>query len=208
MKKLIECTIFSCVCCSILLLSPLPAYPFQIAATGAGLSIVVNSTDDIIATYVGRSEETIYSNDLFLNETFIFNNRSSEVGSTVNLGSFEIGTELRFRLHVIDTEYDFYTGAADRNPDKQAHARVENILDGETTLVSFEDLYGGAFNYNDLSFTFSHTSGISSPLNSLQTLNSVAPLLAASPIPEPSTVLLLGGGLAGLALAVRRRRKE
>ena len=30
----------------------------------------------------------------------------------------------------------------------------------------------------------------------------------STPIPEPSTFLLLGGGLAGLAFAVRRRRKE
>lgn len=29
-----------------------------------------------------------------------------------------------------------------------------------------------------------------------------------SPVPEPSTFLLLGGGLAGLAFVVRRRRKE
>ena len=31
---------------------------------------------------------------------------------------------------------------------------------------------------------------------------------AASPVPEPSTFLLLGGGLAGLAFVARRRRKE
>ena len=30
----------------------------------------------------------------------------------------------------------------------------------------------------------------------------------AAPVPEPSTFLLLGGGLAGLAFVVRRRRKE
>jgi hypothetical protein len=31
---------------------------------------------------------------------------------------------------------------------------------------------------------------------------------APAPVPEPSTFLLLGGGIAGLALVVRRRRKE
>jgi len=31
---------------------------------------------------------------------------------------------------------------------------------------------------------------------------------AAAPVPEPSTIILLGGGLAGLAFVVRRRKKE
>ena len=32
--------------------------------------------------------------------------------------------------------------------------------------------------------------------------------ITAAPVPEPSTILLLGGGLAGLAFYTRRRRKE
>ena len=36
----------------------------------------------------------------------------------------------------------------------------------------------------------------------------ISPQVKGSPVPEPSTFFLLGGGFAGLAFAVRRRRKE
>lgn len=92
----------------------------------------------VVATYEGNS--AAYSNDLYLslnaagqpgddgdlaNDLFIFNNHSSPVGSTMDLGSFAVGTELMFRLHVNNTGNDFFSGAASRNPDNHTHARVQ-----------------------------------------------------------------------------------
>jgi hypothetical protein len=180
-------------------LFPVSAMAFPIAIGGEGASIVVDG-NPVIATYQGNSAS--FSNDLFLelladgtpgmdgnqaNDLFIFNNHASPVGSMMNLGSFALGAELIFRLHVINTGHDFFSGAASRNPDGLPHVRVQGgFMPGET-LVSFEDLlnlpeYPGGF--NDLSFSFTNTS----------------PLAA----PEPATAALL---MAGFALAVLRRRR-
>lgn len=146
-----------------LLLAPATALAFPIAIAGTeGEPVIVNGTDDVIATYRGNSAS--YSNDLYFGiqvataNQFVFNNHSSPVGGQVNLGSFPVGTELIFRLYVRNTGYNFYSGAADRNPDNHFHARVQNEWQPGETLVSFEDLYNGAFHYNDLSFSFTNTS--------------------------------------------------
>lgn len=148
-----------------------PAFAFPIAAPGTeGLEVIVNSTDLVVATYQGNS--AAYSNDLYLmldasgkpgddnnpaNDLFIFNNHSSPEGSKVTLGSFPIGTKLFFRLHVNTTNEDFFTGPANRNPDSHTHARSQKNWTPNETLVSFEDLNGGPFEYNDLSFSFTNT---------------------------------------------------
>jgi len=163
------------------------AYAFPIALPGTeGFSVIAGGGSDIIATYQGNS--AAYSNDLYLVNTgqFIFNNHASAVGSTVNLGSFTAGTELIFKLHVNNTGFDYFTGPATRNPDGHTHARVQSDWQPGETLVSFEDLFNGPFDYNDLSFSFTNTRGTPS-------------------VPEASTwaMMLVGFGAIG---AVMRRR--
>lgn len=196
-------------CCSLLasaaaLMLPTTSHAFPIANTGAGLQVLAGSTSSIVATYQGNSAS--YSNDLYLmldssgksaddgntaNDLFIFNNQASAVGSTKNLGSFAIGTELMFRLHVNNTNTDFFTGAASRNPDNSFHARVQENWQLNETLVSFEDLLNGPFDFNDLSFSFTNT-------------------VTTDPVqvPEPGLLALIGVALAGLSMTKRRQKNH
>ncbi|RCU51088.1 MULTISPECIES: PEP-CTERM sorting domain-containing protein [Corallincola] len=173
------------------------AFAFPIADTGDGLKVIVGETGSVVATYLGNSAD--YSNDLYLmlddfgnpgddgdlsNDMFIFNNHTSPVNSTVDLGIFNAGAELIFRLFVNDTGFNYFTGPEDRNPDNRFHARVEQDWQPDETLVSFEDLYGGPFDFNDLSFAFTNT---------------------RTEVPAPATLALVGLGLLGFAGARRRK---
>ncbi|KQV44936.1 PEP-CTERM sorting domain-containing protein [Duganella sp. Root336D2] len=181
---------------AIALIAPLSAFAFPIATTGTeGNPVLVGSTANIVARYEGNSAS--YSNDLYLvtndgiagNDIFLFNNHGSAIGATVDLGSFAVASELVFRLHVNNTNSDYFTGLAGRNQDGSFHARVQGNWLPNTTLVSFEDLYNGPFEFNDLSFSFSNTT-------------------TPNDIPEPASMLLLSLGLAGIAIARRKPRKS
>jgi hypothetical protein len=166
------------------------AHAQPIASPGTEGFSVVASGGEIFATYQGNSAS--YSNDLYLDGAFIFNNHATPVGTTVSLGNYAANTELIFELKVRNTNYSYFTGPATRNPDDRPHARVQSDwITAGTTLVSFEDLFNGPFDYNDLSFSFSNTSGSSTP---------------PPPIPEPQTFLLMMLGLAILGTRVVKQR--
>lgn len=163
------------------------AYAFPIAAPGTeGFLVIAGGGGDIIATYEGNS--AAYSNDLYLvnTGTFVFNNHGNNPGDTKNLGSFAAGTELVFRMHVNNTGFDYFTGPSSRNPDLHTHARVQDNWAPGTTLVSFEDLFNGPFDYNDLSFSFTNTRG-------------------APSVPEASTWAMMLVGFGAIGAAMRRR---
>lgn len=171
---------------STLALFAMSANAFPIASPGGeGLKVIVGGTGHVMATYQGNSAS--YSNDLLLDGVLVFNNHATPVGSTVDLGTFALGTELVFQLFVHDTGNSFYTGPGSRNPDGQTHARVQGDWEPGTTLVSFEDLFNGPFEFNDLSFSFTNTTA------------------GPTRVPEPNAFLLMLAGISLIGLAVRWR---
>ena len=183
---------------------------------------------NVIVTFV--SNEAGFTSELFLDgllgEEFgvLFNNVSTDVGTSIDLGSFAAGTELIFTLLVKQTGDVFYTGAGDRNPDGIGHAAVES--GAEQVLVGFEDLFGGGdFDYDDLVFAFTNVvftdaPGTGTGTDTTGATGGLPPVSAGSggvpdggpgggelpvDVDEPGTLVLFGAGLTALVVAMKRR---
>ena len=175
-----------------------------IAAPGTEGFKVITGGGEVIARYEGSTAS--YTNLLYLtdgdtdysDDQFLFNNKTSKVGDTQSLGTFAAGVELLFRLYVRTTNTSFFTGLAERNPDGRAHARVQSGFgSADTTLVSFEDLRNGPFDFNDLSYSFTNTAGTKA-----EVVDSTPPVAA---VPAPAALGLLAAALGGLALLRPKR---
>src|SRR5262245_16231252 len=103
-----------------------------VAASGAsalgqveiGGRVFVSSTDEVVATYLGTTAGV--DHDLYLASPpnslgIIFSNHIDPVGTMRNLGSFPVGTELIFRMHVNNTSEDYFSGPGMDNPDGLPH---------------------------------------------------------------------------------------
>jgi hypothetical protein len=171
---------------------------------------LIATGDDVIVTFV--SNGATMTSELWLEGDAgdelgaLFNNWTTPVGTSLNLGSFAEGTELVFKLVVGQTGDIFYTGAASRNPDDLVHASLESAT-GQV-LVGFEDLLGGGDrDYDDLVFAFTNvlTADLPSTTDSEGPTGGAA---AAAPLTadEPSALTMLCGGLSMLVFAIKRKR--
>lgn len=195
-----------------LLLAPATA---QATAVLGGSVVATGGAVEARFDYNGAAYTNELHMNLYLNgQQVIFNNQTSTVNSTVNLGTYAAGTELIFWIEVVSPASAhnlFYTGPGSRNADGIAHAIVTDGTDADLqavasanglnltdliartspqagrTWVGFEDIFGGGDrDYEDLVFSFTNT-------------------VASNGVPEPGTLGLVG--LAGLA-ALRRRRRS
>lgn len=164
----------------------------QADITILGGRLFAAQTGHVTATFLGS--DAGYTDILIFdpngqNRT-LFNGHATPVGTTIDLGTFTAGTELKFQLHVSNTGDNFYTGPASANPDNVFHASA--VLDANRSAVlGFEDLRGGGDrDYNDLQFRVTNVSNVGGP----------------SPVPEPSTWGMLLGGLGLMGFAARRRK--
>jgi hypothetical protein len=170
------------------------------AAPILGQSLIATG-GDVVVTFVSNGAG--YTSELYLDGPAgdglgsLFNNVTTPLSTSLNLGSFLAGTELVFRLEVRYTGNRFYSGDGSRNADGIAHTLVTNTPD--QIRVGFEDLFGGGdFDYNDLVFAFSNVTGGTGSRPS-----------GATPTPqavdEPTALVLFGGGLAALVATMKRQ---
>lgn len=183
---------------------------------------------NVIVTFVSNGAG--FTSELFLDGPLgeelgaLFNNVTTDVGTSIDLGSFDAGTELIFTLLVRQTGDVFYTGFGERNADGVGHAAVES--GGGQVLVGFEDLFGGGdFDYDDLVFAFTsvvftEAPGTGTGTDTTGVSGELPPLSAGSggvpnggpgggelPVQadEPGTLLLFGAGLSALVVVMKRR---
>tara|TARA_R110001592_G_scaffold126336_1_gene337525 strand:- start:171873 stop:172463 length:591 start_codon:yes stop_codon:yes gene_type:complete len=165
-----------------------------------GGALLVVEDGHVQAQFLGS--DAGYFNTLYLDTSSDWGtgkvfDKNSGINSIVDLGYFEAGTELLFRLYVSNTGLNFFSGDPTRNSDNLAHAQAITSALGTTyiTLVGFEDLLGGGDqDYND--FMFSLTNVIDPPPG------------AAVPVPVPPVLFLLVTGLAGLLVTRRQQQAD
>jgi hypothetical protein len=154
------------------------------------------NTGTVTAYFYGADSDYTSLLSMSVNGTQVgawgLNNHTSSYGQSLVLGNVNAGDSITFNLLVLNTNQT-WTSDLNLNSDHLYHVYTTEFLGDEFipqgTYVGFEDLYGGGDkDYNDAQFVLTNT---------------VDPV--PDPVPEPSSLMLLGSGMAGLAGIIRRK---
>lgn len=171
-------------------------------------SFTATSTGNVSAYIIGgftagyENQMGLLVNGVLSGAGYGLDNHTSALGQSFDLGAVNAGDTLTFVLHNIslgmdaysdasmNTGYDF-SGTDHNHIYSTAFSGTSPAISGVPagTYVAFEDLQipGADFNYNDESFVFTNTTSTHNVT-----------------VPEPSTLVLFGSTLLGLAWMRRR----
>ena len=160
---------------------PAHAYPVgEIYYHGGALQLEILTSD------------SAYTSRIYLHTATerIFLGANSDAGVVLNLADPSVvglnpGDEFVLGIYVKDTGKYFVLGGGYENSDGVIHASVTYLPD-DVAIIGFEDLFGGGdLDYNDARVRITGNIGLEI-------------------IPEPSSLLLIASGVAGLRLFRRR----
>lgn len=190
MKRTINIiTVVASILClfTVLPVLAIPMSSGSLYTTGGNISVTMGPseagyTSNIMLKVYNPSTTTSYNYDF----SSILSNRM--IGTTYNLGEFDAGLQLFFGIYITNTGEIFSMGDGSSNPDGLVHATVAYNPTNAMAIVGFEDVLGGGDqDFNDVVINVNNVTD-------------------TAPVPEPSTLVLIGLGFAGLAFARKKQR--